>query len=59
MKRFCSVVIGYRNTKDGREYNRCGKKATYLVENSDWYVCDGCVAYANNEGWKLKKLKGV
>lgn len=55
---FCSVPTGYKDTKFGRKYDNCGKKATYKVENSDWYVCSDHKEYAKSKKWPLKKLKG-
>ena len=57
MKNFCSVPIGYKDTKFGRKYDNCGKEAIYQVKNSDWYVCSNHKEYAKEKKWLLIELK--
>jgi len=56
-KRFCSIPVGYKDSKFGRKYEHCGGKATHKVKNSDWYICSDHVEYANEQKWGLEKLK--
>jgi len=56
MKYFCSVPTDLKVVEGEPRYSRCGKEALYKVKNSDWYVCEDCVAYANKQKWELEKL---
>jgi len=56
MKHFCSVPTDLKVVEGEPRYSCCGKEASYKVKNSDWYICEDCVAYANKQKWELEKL---
>lgn len=57
MKHFCSVPVDLKIVEGAPKYDSCGENAVCKVKNSDWYICEDHVAYANNHGWELEKLE--
>lgn len=56
MKHFCSIPVDFKVVEDSPKYITCGEEAVCKVKNSDWYICENHIAYANKQRWELEKL---
>ena len=55
--KYCSIPIDLKVVEGKPKYGCCGEEAAHKVKNSNWYICENHVAYANKQRWELEELK--